>query len=101
MEVVSQLFCALDVGYIAQVEFDQLADDADELAGKIVALSKSLGRNSQIARPSTPAPSASAASTLDPRLPYDLRLSTSHPFRFSASCFANLTRSQFTDKIFE
>jgi|GEM_PF-3125495 len=74
MEVVSQLFCALDEGYIAQVEFDQLADNADELAGKIVALSKSLGRNSRIARPSTPAPSASAASTLDFPMTFASRL---------------------------
>jgi hypothetical protein len=60
MEVVSQLFCALDEAYVSEVEFNQLADNADELAGKIVALSKSLGRTSRIARPSTldPRPSA-------------------------------------------
>jgi four helix bundle protein len=53
MEVVSQLFVALDESYIGQPEFDDLANDADRLAGKIVALSKSLGRSARIAQPST------------------------------------------------
>ena len=53
MEVVSQLFIALDEVYIAQAEFDHLAQQADLLAGKIVALSKSLGRRPRI----TPHPS--------------------------------------------
>ena len=53
MEVVSQLFVALDESYIAQPEFDVLANAADRLAGKIVSLSKSLGRSARIAQPST------------------------------------------------
>jgi len=57
MEVVSQLFIALDEEYLAQDVFDRLACDADVLAGKIVALSKSLGR----------APRLSVSSPLDPR----------------------------------
>lgn len=51
MEVVSQIFIALDEGYIAQAEFDHLAQQADLLAGKIVALSKSLGRRPRITPP--------------------------------------------------
>jgi len=53
MEVVSQLFIALDETYIGQPEFDILANDADRLAAKIVALSKSLGRSARISQHST------------------------------------------------
>ena len=48
METVSQCFLALDEGYLTQKDFDSLAGDADKLAGKIVALSKSLGRSARI-----------------------------------------------------
>ena len=51
MEVVSQLFIALDENYITETDFDALADEADVLAGKIVALAKSLGRQPRIASP--------------------------------------------------
>jgi four helix bundle protein len=68
MEVVSQLFLALDESYLTENSFDQLADEADLLAGKIAALSKSLGRVSRIAQPSTPdvrhSPSSRQPSTL-------------------------------------
>ena len=50
MESVSQLFIALDENYISKLEFDALANDANLLAGKIVALSKSLGRSARIAQ---------------------------------------------------
>ena len=49
MEVVSQLFIALDENYITETDFDALANEADVLAGKIVALAKSLGRQPRIA----------------------------------------------------
>lgn len=72
MEVVSQLFIALDEAYLAQDVFDCIASDADVLAGKIVALSKSLGRAPRFSTPSPPAPRPSKSSpqpsTLDPRL---------------------------------
>ena len=60
METVSQCFLALDEGYLTQKDFDSLAGDADKLAGKIVALSKSLGRSARIHR--------NKPSTLDARL---------------------------------
>jgi len=53
MEVVSQLFIALDEGYLARDIFDQSAADANVLAGKLVALSKSLGRSPRISQPMT------------------------------------------------
>jgi len=49
MEVVSQLFIALDESYLIESQFEALADEADMLASKIVALSKSLGRQPRIA----------------------------------------------------
>lgn len=49
MEVVSQLFIALDERYLTEVEFEAFADEADVLASKIVALSKALGRKPRIA----------------------------------------------------
>jgi four helix bundle protein len=49
MEVVSQLFIALDESYFTEAEFEALADEADVLASKIVALSKALGRKPRIA----------------------------------------------------
>jgi four helix bundle protein len=49
MEVVSQLFIALDESYLTEAQFEALADEADVLAGKIVALSKALGRKPRIA----------------------------------------------------
>ena len=70
MEVVSQLFLALDEAYLAEDSFEQLSNDADLLAGKIAALSKSLGRVSRIAqaspldsRPSTSSARPSTSST--------------------------------------
>jgi four helix bundle protein len=51
MEVVSQLFVALDENYIAQEQFDAIAEEADFLAGKIVNLSKSLGRTARFTSP--------------------------------------------------
>jgi four helix bundle protein len=48
MEVVSQLFIALDESYLTEAQFEALADEADVLAGKIVALSKALGRKPRI-----------------------------------------------------
>ena len=48
MEVVSQLYLALDENYITSVEFDSIADASQILAGKLVALSKSLGRKARI-----------------------------------------------------
>ena len=53
MEVVSQLFIALDEGYLARDIFDQSSADANVLAGKLVALSKSPGRSPRISQPST------------------------------------------------
>jgi four helix bundle protein len=49
MEVVSQLFIALDESYLTELQFEALAEEADVLASKIVALSKSLGRQPRIA----------------------------------------------------
>jgi len=49
MEVVSQLFIALDESYLTESQFEALADEADVLASKIAALSKSLGRQPRIA----------------------------------------------------
>ena len=51
MEVVSELFVALDENYIPQEQFDAIADEADLLAGKIVNLSKSLGRTARFTKP--------------------------------------------------
>jgi hypothetical protein len=51
MEVVSQLFVAVDENYIPQEQFDAIADEADLLAGKIVNLSKSLGRTARFTKP--------------------------------------------------
>jgi four helix bundle protein len=47
MEVVSQLFLALDEGYITQLQMDEIASEADILASQLVALSKTLGRVSR------------------------------------------------------
>jgi four helix bundle protein len=51
MEVVSQLFLASDEGYLPPELLAALLVDADQLAGKLVALSKSLGRDPRINRP--------------------------------------------------
>lgn len=51
MEVVSQLYIALDEKYLGEAEFRGLADEADTLAGKIAALAKALGRQPRIANP--------------------------------------------------
>ena len=48
MEVVSQLYLALDEAYINSGEFNSIADASQTLAGKLVALSKSLGRKARI-----------------------------------------------------
>jgi len=50
LEVVSQCFLALDQGYMQQDQFDAIAEEADNLAGKIVMLSRSLGREPRIKR---------------------------------------------------
>jgi len=47
MEVISQLFLAIDEGYITQLQFDEIASEADILASQLVALSKTLGRVSR------------------------------------------------------
>ena len=47
MEVISQLFRALDEGYISQLQMDKIAFEADVLASQLVALSKALGRASR------------------------------------------------------
>ena len=44
MEVVSQLFLALDEGYLEQTKWDEIASDAHVIASQLAALSKSLGR---------------------------------------------------------
>ena len=49
MEVVSQLYIALDEKYLGEAEFRALADEADLLTSKIVALTKALGRKPRIA----------------------------------------------------
>jgi four helix bundle protein len=70
MEVTSQLFLALDQGYIAEKDLDPILTEIDLLAAKIAALSKSLGRTSRLSpKPSTldPRPSSPRHSTLDPR----------------------------------
>jgi len=48
LETVSQMFLALDEGYLSEEMFREVADQADTLAGKIVGLTKSLGRSSRI-----------------------------------------------------
>ena len=48
MEVVSQLYLALDETYLSQDAFDSIADAAQTLAAKLVSLSKSLGRKARI-----------------------------------------------------
>lgn len=47
MEVISQLFLALDENYITQNQLDEMAAEADILASQLVALSKTLGRVSR------------------------------------------------------
>ena len=47
MEVISQLFLALDEGYTNQSKMDAIASEADILASQLVALSKTLGRVSR------------------------------------------------------
>ncbi len=48
MEVVSQLFLALDENYIQQAQLDEIVLKADVLASQLVALSKTLGRVSRL-----------------------------------------------------
>ena len=48
MEVVSQLYLALDENYITAPEFDTIANASHALASKLVALSKCLGRKARI-----------------------------------------------------
>ena len=48
MEVISQLYLALDQEYVTEEQVDNLKITADKLAGKIVGLSKSLGRKPRI-----------------------------------------------------
>ena len=47
MEVISQLYLALDQSYISEKQLEVISADADLLASQIVALSKSLGRASR------------------------------------------------------
>ncbi len=51
MEVVSQPFLASDEGYLPAKQLAALLVDANQLAGKLVALSQSLGRDPRINRP--------------------------------------------------
>ena len=44
MEVLSQLFLALDEHYITRPQLDEVLGEADILASQLVALSKTLGR---------------------------------------------------------
>jgi len=53
MEVISQLCIALDERYLSEADFRAIADEADVRAGKIVALTKSLGRRPRIAASSS------------------------------------------------
>jgi len=48
MEAASQIFLALDQGYMAEQNVDPILTEIDLLAGKNVALSRSLGRTSRI-----------------------------------------------------
>jgi len=48
MEVVSQCYLAADEGYLSPSDHEILAVEANLLAGKIVGLSKSLGRSPRI-----------------------------------------------------
>ena len=48
MEALSQLFLAFDQGYLPKDNFAELQEQAALLAGKIGALSKSLGRSPRI-----------------------------------------------------
>lgn len=47
MEVVSQLFLALDEGYVSQEDLSEIMDLAHLVASRLSTLSKSLGRNSK------------------------------------------------------
>ena len=47
MEVISQLFLAMDEDYITQGQIEEITADADILASQLVALSKTLGRVSR------------------------------------------------------
>ena len=47
MEVISQLFLALDEGYVTEDQMRGITTDADILASQLVALSKKLGRVSR------------------------------------------------------
>jgi four helix bundle protein len=47
MEVISQLYLALDQGYITETQLEMISTDADLLASQLVALSKTLGRASR------------------------------------------------------
>lgn len=47
MEVISQLYLALDQDYISETQLEIISTDADLLASQIVALSKTLGRASR------------------------------------------------------
>jgi four helix bundle protein len=47
MEVISQLYLALDQDYITETQLEIISTDADLLASQIVALSMTLGRASR------------------------------------------------------
>ena len=47
MEVISQLFLALDEHYINQAQLNEVTVEADRLASQLVSLSKTLGRVSR------------------------------------------------------
>lgn len=51
METVSHLYLALDQNYLPAKQFEDVANEANALACKIVALSKSIRRSPRISRP--------------------------------------------------
>jgi four helix bundle protein len=51
MEVISQLYLALDQGYISENQLEVITAEADFLASQLVALSKTLGRVSRTKLP--------------------------------------------------
>ena len=44
MEVISQLYLALDVKYITEIQMKEISDAAHGLSAQIIALSRALGR---------------------------------------------------------
>jgi four helix bundle protein len=74
METASLLFLALDEMYLNEAEVDSLLENADQLAGRIVSLNRSLAVNGS----KTPFPRSTTRGTGPVRLStLDSRLSTS------------------------